>query len=401
MMPIVSVIVPVYNIENYIEKCIKSILMQTYTKLEIILLDDGSSDSSGSICDEYANKDSRIKVIHKKNEGIVKARKDGLKASTGEYIAYVDGDDWIEPNMIERMYTILDTENVDIAMCGRYEDTVDFHRPVYHGIKPGRYDKEALVSQVYPNMIVNGAFFEWGIFPGVWDKLFKRECLEPFQMAVDNRLTMGEDAACTYPALLNANSIYIMNECLYHYRQTGTSMVKQNVDVDLQRERFSILYNSVIDSFAKYRDIYDLRTQWLQYLLFLMVPRAGTLYRGIQELDYLFPFPKVKKGSKVIIYGMGTYGQYLYKYLNTTGFCDVLTCIDKNYVQLKKQGFPVESIDKICEYDYEAILIASSFKRTREAIYSELSKKYNENRIHIMDEDLVMSDTTLKSFGLI
>ena len=123
-------------------------------------------------------------------------------------------------------------------------------------------------------------------------------------MAVDNRLTMGEDAACTYPALLNANSIYIMNECLYHYRQTGTSMVKQNVDVDLQRERFSILYNSVIDSLAKYRDIYDLRTQWLQYLLFLMVPRAETLYRGIQELDYLYPFPKVKKGSKVIIYGM-------------------------------------------------------------------------------------------------
>ena len=176
-----SVIIPAYNVEKYIEKCVKSIMAQVFKNLEIIIVDDGSADGTGELVDRLAIEDNRIRIIHKKNEGLVQARKDGVRNATGAYITFVDGDDWIEPNMIERMYTILDTENVDIAMCGRDEDTVDFHRPVYHGIKPGRYDKEALVSQVYPNMIVNGAFFEWGIFPTVWGKLFRREHLVAFQ----------------------------------------------------------------------------------------------------------------------------------------------------------------------------------------------------------------------------
>ncbi len=396
----ISIIVPIYNVENYLKQCLESICKQTYKQIEIILINDGSTDGCSDICDLYLERDSRIKVIHKRNEGLVRARKTGINFAMGEYIAYVDGDDWIEPNMIERLYNTLIEQDADIAICGRYEDTGDTHRPVYHGIPEGRYDKQALLEYVYPKMIVNDAFFEWGIFPGVWDKLFKRECLEKYQMAVDDRLTMGEDAACTYPALLNADKIYVLHECLYHYRQSASSMVKQNTEVELQRKRFNILYNSVNKSFEKYKDIYDLREQWKEYILFLMVPRADVLYRDIDKLDFLFPFKNVKKGSNIILYGMGTYGQLLYKFIKNTGICNILACADKNYVELAKQGLPVVSPDEIRNYDYDAIVVANSFAKVRDAIFRDLSSKYSKEKIHLLDEELIKSDESLRAFGL-
>lgn len=400
-MPLVSVIVPIYNIAKYLDKCIESILLQSFRQFELILVDDGSTDGSELICDAYAKKDDRIKVIHKKNEGLVRARKTGLENAAGDYIAYVDGDDWIEHDMIARLYDALTEKKVDIAMCGRFEDTGDTQKSVYHGISEGRYDKQALLDIVYPNMIVNGTFFEWGIFPGVWDKLFRRECLEKYQMAVDDRLTMGEDAACTYPCLLNADSIYIVHECLYHYRQSQASMVRKSGNHSYEREKFIILYESVKSSLTKYKHIYDLRKQWQEYLLFLMVPRADSLYRGIEGLDYLFPFPKVKKGSRVIIYGAGTYGQRLYKYLTETEFCIVAALADRNYVELNKQGIPAVSPEDISNYDYDAIVIASSFAKTRNAIYRDLIAVFPKEKVHVMDESLIKSKDTLKAFGLL
>lgn len=397
----VSVIIPIFNLQRYLTECIDSVLGQTYSDLEIILVDDGSTDYSGTICDEYAKRDNRIKVIHKQNEGLVSARKTGLQASTGQYIAYVDGDDWIEPNMIERLFMTMIHEKVDVVMCGRFEDTGNLHKEVYHGILPGKYDKKGLLEKVYPRMIVNEFFFEWGLFPGVWDKLFKRECLERYQMAVDERLTMGEDAACTYPCLLNADSIYILKECLYHYRQTPSSMVRSDIDAMIQRKHFHILYHSVLDSLRQYADIYDLTGQWKEYLLFLMIPRAGALYEGIEELDYLFPFPNVKKGSNIILYGMGTYGQHLYKFMKRTGFCNVLLCVDRNHTELRKQGIMADAPDDIEKYDYDAIVIASSFARTRNGIYQNLIDRYPREKVHMMDAGLVNSSETLRAFGLI
>ena len=400
-MPLVSIIVPVYNAREYIEKCIDSILMQSFDDFELIVVDDGSSDGSGEICDIYAKRDGRIKVIHKKNEGLVRARKDGFYISAGRYIAFVDADDWIEPDMMNSLYSKMVEENVDIVMCGRFEDTGTTQRKVYHGIREGRYSKQEMLDKVYPNMVANGAFFEWGIFPGLWDKLCKRECIEKFLLRVNEGITMGEDAACIYPCLLQAESIYILRECLYHYRQSTSSMVKKNEDTMLERERFRVLYKSVDEELEKQKHIYDLRSQWKDYVLFLMVPRAGYLYEGIGELDYLFPFPGVKKGSNIIIYGMGTYGQLLYNYLKETGFCNVIAAVDKNYIELQKQGIDVCSPDEIKKYEYDAIVIANSFARTRMEIYQYLIAKYPKKKVHVMDEALIKSRETMEAFGLI
>ena len=118
----ISVIVPVYNCGQYLRQCLDSILAQTYTDLEILLVDDGSNDNTGDICDAYMEADLRVKVIHKKNGGAVSARKAGLERASGRYIAFVDGDDWIEPDMLEKLYNTLTKQRVDVAMCGMYQN---------------------------------------------------------------------------------------------------------------------------------------------------------------------------------------------------------------------------------------------------------------------------------------
>lgn len=395
----VSIIVPVYNVEKYLRQCLDSICGQTYKNIEVILVDDGSTDGCYEICEEYKKKDLRVKVLHKRNSGAVRARKDGLKIASGQYIAYVDSDDWIEADMIEKLRATMEREQIDVVMCGRYEDTENSSREVFHGIGEGRYDKAELLEKVYPRMIVNGGFFEWGLFPGMWDKLFRRECLEPFQMLVDDRLTMGDDAACVYPCLLNVNSIYILRECLYHYRQTPLSMVKRTTDIQTEQKRFHILYQSVYDILDQYKDVYDLRKQWREYLLFLMVARADVLYEGIENLDYLFPYPNVRKGSRIVIYGAGTYGQRLYHYLKRTDFCTVTAMADRNYRELQKQGLPVISPDRIIDYEYDSIVVAISFAKTREIVLHDLKERYPQSNIYIINEELIKNKTTKRAVG--
>lgn len=397
----ISAIIPVYNTEKYLRQCLDSVLSQTFKNMEVICVDDGSTDACPQILDAYAVQDHRVRVIHKENGGLVSARKTGLIAASGEYIGYVDSDDWIEPDMYEKLLRALESEKVDIAMCGRYEDTEKNSKAVYHGFEEGRYDKEKLIEKIYPDMIVNEKFFEWGIFPGLWDKLFRRECLESFQMAVDERLTMGEDAACVYPCLLHAESICILPDCLYHYRQSMGSMVRKKEDTELARMRFRVLYHSVMESLERYKSIYDLRKQWRDYLLFLMVPRADVLYQGIEELDYLFPFPEVKKGSDIIIYGMGTYGQRLYRFVKASNICNVVAMADQNAGALREQGFPVIFPDEIGHYQCDAIVIAGSFAGVRDLIYRDLRDRYPDTKICGMDEGLIKSEETLRKFDLL
>lgn len=396
----ISIIVPIYNAAQYLEQCLSSICGQTYADIEVIIVDDGSSDGSLAICERFQKQDSRVMVIHKENGGPVSARKLGISHASGEYIAFVDGDDWIEPNMYERMYHMITSQNVDVVMCGRYEDTGDIHKPVFHGIPAGKYDKEALLKDVYPRMIVNESFFEWGVFPGEWDKLFRKESIYSFQMDVDDRIVMGDDAACVYPSLLNADSIYIMDECLYHYRQTTNSVVKRPQDHAKEREQFRILYRSVNAQLEKYISIYDLRPQWKKYVLFLMIPRADGLYAGYEELACLFPFSGVRRGMNIVIYGAGTYGQRLFTVLKKSVFCGIAAWVDRNYQELQKMGLPVESPEVIPDRTYDAIIVAITYARSRQALFENLVKSYPAEKIHLIDEELIFSEETMKALGL-
>ena len=164
---------------------------------------------------------------------------------------------------------------------------------------------------------------------------------------------------------------------------------------------FRILYQSVLQEFKGTKKEYGLQEQWLEYVLFLMIPRADELYEGMGELDYLFPFPKVKKNSKIVLYGMGLYGNRLYNFLNDTGFCQVVAVADRNYNTLQKKGLAVISPEDIKEYSFDAIVITLSFADVVEAVKEYLSSIFPKEKIHTIDQKIMKNQSTLKAFGLL
>ena len=204
---LISIIVPVYNVEDYLDRCMHSILNQTYQKLEIILVDDGSTDSSPAKCDEYAQKDNRIKVIHKQNGGLSDARNAGLKLASGDYIGYVDSDDWIEPDMYARMYQACSDCNAQIAVCRYFSEYRDRTESGGDGsVVP--LSRDALLK------IYICGHEQYIIYNSVWSKLFKREIVEGMIFPKGRN---SEDIMYTTRAFCQVEQAVYLDKCLYHY----------------------------------------------------------------------------------------------------------------------------------------------------------------------------------------
>lgn len=249
-MPELSVIIPVYNTEKYLENCIESILNQTYNNYEIILVNDGSSDGSSRICDAYAEKYDCISVIHKENGGPVHTRQTGFRASKGKYISYIDSDDHAEPQMYQYMMDKIKKYSADIAVCGIMVDTHKKSTPLCNLVEDGFYNKERLEKELYPQMLFNVKGGMPGIAPSLCNKIIKREVLEKHLLNADTRVLYGEDALCSYPSMLDAQSIFVNNIPFYHYRQTGASIIS-GYDEELLN-KFLILIDFLKKSFEEH-----------------------------------------------------------------------------------------------------------------------------------------------------
>ncbi len=219
-----SIVVPVYKVGEYLPKCVESILGQTCSDFEVILVDDGSPDNCPAMCDEYATNDNRVKVVHKANGGLVDARKSGVEVATGRYVICVDGDDFIELTYLEDFKTVIDTYDPDVICCGYYEYR-EGEQKACHPMKPyGFYDKAKIVKEIFPILIESedGRYYP----PSLWAKAYKRELYQQ-QQQVSGLVSVGEDHACTKPCIYHADSIYVLDKCLYNYRQNPSSMTKK------------------------------------------------------------------------------------------------------------------------------------------------------------------------------
>ncbi len=230
--PFLSIIIPVYNAEPYLAVCIDSMIRQTFTDYEVILVDDGSTDTSGTICDEYASKYSQVHVIHQENAGHTLARQTGFRASRGTYIAFADSDDWVADSMYSDMCRAAHETHADIIHC-------DFTAVMKTGdqkcsipFPAGYYDKAGLLQAVYPRLIYSGTFFTFGAAPNLWNKLFKRPLLERYLFRVPPAIKIGEDGLITYSCLLAADSVYFTDAALYYYRSNSNSLC-HSIDKDM------------------------------------------------------------------------------------------------------------------------------------------------------------------------
>lgn len=216
----ISVIVPVYNVEQYLERCVDSILAQTAEGLEIILVDDGSTDSSGELCDAYASRYDQIQVCHKENGGLTSAWKAGLVLASGKYTGFVDSDDWIDPDMYERMYAEAEREQADMTVCGLvfdFEDPRIPRREESSNFTQETYSRQEL-EKLFPSLLNDGYFFGRTLQPARVTKLIRTELLRANVKYCDDRVAVGEDLQITFPVLLDTRKLCVVRNFFpYHY----------------------------------------------------------------------------------------------------------------------------------------------------------------------------------------
>ena len=226
MEPLVSIIVPVYNAQDFLERCIKSVLVQEYTNYELILVDDGSVDHSGAICDRFASQDGRIKVLHKENTGVSDSRNQALDQAKGEYIQFLDSDDWLTQDAVRQFVRSAESTQSDMVIG-------DFYRVVGDTIShKGDIEKEELLTreEFAGYMMENPADFYYGV---LWNKLYRREIIEKHQIRMDANISWCEDFIFNLEYLRHCCSIYVLRAPVYYYIKTKGSLVNsQSISIN-------------------------------------------------------------------------------------------------------------------------------------------------------------------------
>lgn len=211
MIPSISVISSIYNMELLLPRCINSILAQTFKDFELILIDDGSTDRSGVICDEYAVRDNRIKVIHKKNEGVSRARQLGIDLAQGEYTIHIDPDDWVEPEMLEELYMKAKDERADMVICDYFVN--HGNREYHERQRPTALDATSVLHDIFK-----------GLHANCWNKLIKKSCYTRYGIKFPTNISYREDFCVITQLLLYPIRISYIDKAFYHYVQSQMSI---------------------------------------------------------------------------------------------------------------------------------------------------------------------------------
>lgn len=280
-MPEVSIVVPVYNVEKYLARCIDSLVKQTLKDIEIILVDDGSKDQSGDICDRYALEDQRIKIVHKSNGGLSSARNAGLDKASGKYVGFVDSDDDVEPDMYEQMLRTAERYDVDFVMSDyiRVLDNNSCYLKTLD-IEGGYYDRKKIRKIIFPNLIM-GEDLDYGPLLSVWHCLYRRGFLAENDLCFDEQVRWSEDNI--FSAILGykcSSFYYLKGVGLYHYHQnpgTITTAYRQGA-----WKIYCIMNDHLHSFFDNVRD-YDFSRQMKMHVLYYACNCVGMECRRPQN----------------------------------------------------------------------------------------------------------------------
>lgn len=232
-MPKFSVIVPIYKVEKYLNQCVESVLSQSYGDFELILVDDGSPDGCGAVCDAYAEKDARVKAVHKENGGLVSARKAGAEVAAGDYTVCLDGDDWLAERCLETYSEIIGNHEIDLIVSRFEYATEDGTVQEQKGDMPyrtGLYARADMEKEIFPKLMQNDRAEYFA--PSVVGKVYRTDLYKKSQLSVSDKIKIGEDGACTIPYIWNARSMFITDAISFYYRQTLSSMTREKKPFD-------------------------------------------------------------------------------------------------------------------------------------------------------------------------
>ncbi len=363
-----SVIIPVYNTEEYLQQSIESVIRQTYKNIEVILVNDGSTDGSGEICDRYAEAYGNIKVKKKKNEGNVSARCHGAEEAAGEYVTFMDSDDWIAEDMYETLMEAAEAESCDIVSQSGYMvyDGGECRR-VEGSTMSGAYGTGKDYDEFLSRMMYDGDKNCVGIGPSLSHKVIKKKIMDEIAKKVDKNIVLGGDAAIFYSSCLRAKSICIIEGYGYFYRVRKKS-VSHSYDASYFHKIYT-LYKYFEKLFLDYDRRYCLMEQLRKHLWHFLRMQMEQIFGMEFKSTYLFPYQSVAKGSKIILYGAGMVGHSYYEQIRKNGYCDIAAWVDSNaYKQDKNVLAPME----IVGMEYSQIIIAVKDKKNAEEIIQSL-----------------------------
>lgn len=320
-MDLISIIIPVYNVSKYLRRCVDSVLSQTYKNIEIVLVDDGSTDDSGNICDEYAEKENSITTVHQTNQGLGPARNTGLDLAHGKYIGFVDSDDWVAPNMYEYMYKAMMNNGCDIVTCGRYVVSDEgVLSEVYCSSTERKIEKEEAVKQYLIQKVMNMS---------VCDKLFNRELFQNVRFPGD--FYRSEDIVPMYQMLKKSKGVYLTGKPFYNYYYRMGSLSKSNFS---PKTMGSYIYSEQVAKEVK-TDFPELKGAADYFVLdeiigmYRIIRASG--YKGKEKSQLM---KKMKKSFSLIMKN-----EYLYKRQKLyaiLAFIRMDKIFDKMYVVLKR-----------------------------------------------------------------
>lgn len=375
----VSVVVTVYNCIQYLRKAVESVMNQSMRDIEIILVDDGSTDGSSMLCEELKIEDNRVRVIHKENGGEVSARKAGLENARGKYIQFVDSDDWIEYNMVEELYAMAEREGADLVVSGW----------IIH--KAGKIESfsELMPAGIYREGEKRTFFAEhliWyeerghGINGSLNTKLFRRELLKRVLPYVSDSIVYAEDDFAAYSCCALADCVAVTDKAYYHY-MTDYSTINTSKNLFFLRDMnegyvFFIKMTEKSSYFEIYKKAID---KYLIQTVTFGLNRFMGIEKSLYIPEYRFQTNKIPEKREVVLYGAGSVGKSFFRQFEIENKYHVIAWLDKNWDSLVKEGWNVISPDwlKKCKNGKFYIIIAIKNDVAASGIGKYLMEKFS------------------------
>lgn len=397
---LVSVVVPVYGVEDYLDQCIDSLLTQTYRNIEVVLVNDGSTDRCGAICERYASLDRRLRVIHKANSGLVGARKAGVAVATGEYLGFVDGDDWIGSDFVEFLHSTAVSASADLVISGHIREFLGKQEVIPARATEGTYNRADVLDVLLPTAIYNGVFFQHGVTTYVWNKLFRRSKATHFVRDIDEDIVMGEDAALTYPYLAASDRVVVCGPGHYFYRQRTNSIVKSVPNISKEYARLSALFRYLKRRFTGFVYSKGVLDQLRYYFYAQVLVRSGAVITLPGKSECFIAFPEVTAGQRIVVCSSGSFGQHVVGALRRLGKISITGWVDEDDLESRRLGLPVSSLDSIVTMCYDLVLIAAIDAQYSEALAARLENQgVDRSKISILQPDFLRLDACLREVG--
>ncbi len=381
-MPKISVVIPVYNVEKYLPKCIDSVLNQTLSDIEIILVNDGSEDLSGEICERYTELDSRIKYICQENQGVVMTRKNGMKYVTSEYVTFIDSDDWVSESFFEELYNNIN--GCDLLLADHYVEkgkTITINR---NAVPKGLYNTPEKVNYIAENMLYatdSSSDSPMGVFPYMCSKLYKSEIARETFEEIDTSLFFNEDIDFILKYTIKCRSVNYSDICGYYYLDRSDSCVKRIHPTYLLN--LNNLYSSLIKAFKESEHSESLIKQLHHRITYILSYAPGRMgfHPECMIMRYISPFLNKIEGRKTALYGAGVVGKNYYLQMKKSKGGAPSVWVDRNY-ELYNNDFPVHPDEELKNADFDYIIVAVENEKIAESIRQNLiGMGFDENKI--------------------